>query len=294
MSANVIPIWQVQQFSTNVQLLLQQKGSRLAGTVMTGSHVGKQASPVDQIGAIAAQKVVGRFGPMGRIDAPTDRRWVFPIDYEIPQLIDTFDLLRLIVDPKSSYVTNAAYALGRAKDDEIIAAFFGDAKTGENGGTTVTFPASQVVGEDVGGIDSGLNVAKLREAARILMTNEVDPDEPRFVVITAKQHDNLLNEIQVISLDYNTRPTLVDGKITSFMGFNFVHTERLPVKLTTRRRVPAYVKSGMHLGTWKDITSDVDQRKDLQGIPWQVYSCGTFGATRLEEKKIVEIECVEV
>jgi hypothetical protein len=292
MSVNIIPTWQVQQYSTNIQILLQQKGSRLAGSVMVGTHVGKQASPVDQVGAIQAQKVVGRFGPMGRIDAPTDRRWVFPTDYEVPQLVDKFDMLRIIVDPKSSYVTNAAYALGRAKDDEIIAAFFGDSKTGEGGGTTVTFPASQIVAESIGGANSGLNVAKLREASRILLENEVDPDEPRFVAITAEQHDNLLNEIQVISLDYNTRPTLVDGKVTAFMGFNFIHTERLP-KVATERKIPAWVKSGMHLGQWQDITARVNERQDLQGIPWQVYSCGTFGATRLEEKKIVQIECVE-
>ena len=58
MSIN-IPTWYVQQYSTNIQLLLQQKGSKLAGAVMRGTHVGKQASPVDQVGAINAQKVTG-------------------------------------------------------------------------------------------------------------------------------------------------------------------------------------------------------------------------------------------
>ena len=90
MSVN-IPTHYVSQFSSNIQLKLQQAGSRLRGAVTMGSHVGKQASPVDQFGAITAQKVIGRFNPMGRIDAPTDRRWVFPVDYDLPQLLDTFD-----------------------------------------------------------------------------------------------------------------------------------------------------------------------------------------------------------
>ena len=100
MSANVIPTFQVEQFSTNVNLLLQQKGSKLAGAVTRGSHVGKQASPVDQIGAVEARKVINRFAPMGRVDAPTDRRWVFPVDYDLPQLIDSVDKLRLLTDPE--------------------------------------------------------------------------------------------------------------------------------------------------------------------------------------------------
>ena len=98
MSVNT-PTHYVQQYSTNVNLLLQQKGSKLRGAVTMGSYVGKQASPVDQIGSITAQRVTSRFAPMGRVDAPTDRRWVFPIDFDLPQLIDHFDKLRLITDP---------------------------------------------------------------------------------------------------------------------------------------------------------------------------------------------------
>jgi len=112
------------------------------------------------------------------------------------------------------------------------------------------------------------------------------------VVITAQQHDDLLNEAQAISLDYNTRPVLVDGKITAFMGFNFVHCERLPVDGSSYRRVPAYAKSGVHLGMWNDINTQISMRDD-KGYATQVYVKGTFGATRTEEKKVVEIKCAE-
>ena len=65
MSINV-PDHFVQEYSTNINLLLQQNGSKLSGTVMTGSHTGKQASPVDQVGAVEANRVTTRFAPMGR------------------------------------------------------------------------------------------------------------------------------------------------------------------------------------------------------------------------------------
>lgn len=284
----------VQQYTTNVQLLLQQKGSKLRNAVTVGSYTGKAAKAIEQVGPVTAQKRTIRHGDTPLISTPADARWVFPTDYEWADLIDDQDKLRMLIDPTSSYSQNGAYALGRAMDDEIISAFFGDAKTGENGSTTTVFGADQdvVVGTGSTGA-TGLNLAKLREAKRILMANEVDIDnDPLFCVITAQQHDDLLNEAQAISLDYNTRPVLVDGKITAFMGFNFIHTERLPVNSSTYRRVPAFAKSGMHLGMFNDINTMISERAD-KGYATQVYVKGTFGATRTEEGKVVEIVCAE-
>lgn len=284
----------VQQYTTNVQLLLQQKGSKLRDAVTIGSYQGKAAKAIEQVGSVNAQKRTVRHGDTPLISTPADARWVYPNDYEWADLIDDQDKLRMLIDPQSSYALNGAYALGRAMDDEIIEAFFGTAKTGENGSTNTTFPAAQDVDADVGAASAtGLNIAKLREAKKILMANEVDIDnDPLFCVITAEQHDDLLNEAQAISLDYNTRPVLVDGKITAFMGFNFIHTERLGVDGDSYRRVPAFAKSGMHLGMWNDINTMISERDD-KGYATQVYVKGTFGATRTEEEKVVEIKCSE-
>lgn len=294
MSVN-IPTHYVRQYSSNIELLLQQKGSKLADTVMTGPHTGEQASPVDQIGSIAAQKVTGRFNAMPRVDAPTDRRWVFPQDYDLPQLIDQFDKLRLVTDPESSYVTNAVYAMGRAKDDEIIDAFFGDAKTGKNGGTTTSFLAGQIVDVQQGASsDTGLTVAKLREAKRLHQANEVDLEsDPLTAVITSVQHDNLLAEAQVISTDFNERPVLVEGSVVRFVGITIKHCERLETNASSERQIPVYAKSGMYLGMWNDMETSISRRNDLRGEPWQAYVKMTIGATRLEEKKVVQIECAE-
>lgn len=295
MSVNLNPDIAAKQYANTIQLLLQQRGSKLSPLVMMGSHVGTQASPVDQIGAVAAQKVTTRFADMPRVDAATDRRWVFPVDYDLPQLIDTFDKLRLLNDPESSYVVNGMYAMGRAMDDEIISAFFADAKTGQEGGTSTSFPAGQQVAVDEGAAAAtGLTVDKLIAGKELLMENEVDLEmDPLVCVISAKQHSNLLREIEVISTDYNSRPVLVDGMLRSFLGITFVHSERLDVDGSSYRRVPLFAKSGMYMGQWQSITSNISRRNDLRGEPWQVYAYGTFGATRLEEKKVVEIKCSE-
>jgi len=296
MSAN-LPTFYVEQFSTNVNTLVQQKGSRLRSAIMSGSYVGSQGSPVDQVAPVTASKVTSRFAPMGRQDANLDRRWVFPVDYDLPQLVDKFDKLRLIVDPESTFVTNAVYAMGRAIDDEILAAFTGTAKTGVQGATSTSILSGNTVSVDAGGAASSLNVKKLREAKRLLMSHDVDPEEEIYAAVSAKEHDALLNEIQVISSDFNggDKPVLKEGKVTRFLGVNFIHTERVVAgtddQSGTSNSIPIWAKSGMHLGVWDDINASVSQRNDLQGEPWQVYVKGTFGATRIEEKKIIRVWC---
>lgn len=293
MSVNLVNHF-VQQYSTNIQLLLQQQGSKLRNAVTTGSYVGKAASPVDQIGKIEMQPVSSRFGAMGRVDAPTDRRWVYPSDFDLPQLIDTFDKLRLITDPQSSYVRNAVLAAGRQFDRLICSAFTGTSKTGETGSTSTIFTTGNEVDVAVGGNNSKLNVAKLREVKRLMMANHIDFDmEEAYVGITAADHDSLLGDIQVISADFNGgQAVLKDGKIMEFMGFKFIHCELIETVLagTNEVTLPVWVKSGMHLGLWNDIENSIDQRADLQGRPWQLYTQMTAGATRLEENKVYAIE----
>lgn len=293
MSIN-LPTHYIQEYSTNISLLLQQKGSKLRNAVTMGSHTGKQASPVDQFGAVEMQPVSSRFAPMGRVDAATDRRWVFPSDFDLPQLIDSFDKLRMITNPESSYVTNAVMAAGRQFDRLICNAFTGTAKTGEAGGTSTIFTAANEVDVATGGANSKLNVAKIKAVKELMMANNVDFDmEEVFIGITAADHAALLNEIQVISSDFNSgMPVLQNGKVTEFLGFKFIHCELIETVLagTNEVTLPVWVKSGMYLGLWDDIKNSVSQRHDLQGEPWQLYTTMTAGATRLEENKVYAIE----
>lgn len=296
MSGVNIPSLYVSQFSSNIQLKLQQEGSRLRGAVMVGSHVGKQASPVDQFGAISANKVNGRFNPMGRVDGPTDRRWVLPQDYDLPQLLDSFDELRLLIDPKSAIVQNAVYALGRAMDEEILGGIFNSNLTGETGGTTTAFSTVNVVGVNQGAASAtNLTVAKLKRAKRLLMEANVNLDkEDIYCAINGANHDSLLDEIQIISADFNGGDAVLkEGRIMRFLGVNFIHTQLLSTgtddQSGTSTQTPMWCKSGVHLGIWGDIVTSISKRNDLQGEPYQAYAKGTFGGTRLEELKLVKI-----
>lgn len=281
------------QYKNNLQFLLQQKASKLGDKVTVGTYQGEGARVVDQIGAIAMQPVVSRFAPMGRVEAALDSRWVNPSDFELPQLVDSFDKLRLFTDPESMYSQNAVQAANRQKDDLIIAAFFASASTGKTGTTSTAFPAAQVVAVNQGAAsNTNLTVAKLREGKRLLMAAQVDLDSDQLICpITAKEHDNLLSEIQVISLDFNEKPVMTEGRVTRFLGIDFVHCERLKQDGSGYNRIPLYAKSGMHLGIWADIQTSMSKRSDLSGEPWQGYVKMSMGATRLEEAKVVEIKC---
>lgn len=278
----------VQQYTTNVQLLLQQRGSKLREFCTMGSYTGKAAKAVEQIGAVTAQKKTSRHSDTPLISTPHDARWVFPEDYEWADMIDDQDKLRMLIDPTSPYALNGAYALGRSLDDAIITAALGTAKTGENGSTDTAFAtATQQVA--VGG--TGMTVAKLRQAKKILTANEVDiMNDPLYIAVTAQQIDDLLGSTEVTSADFNTVKALVQGEVDSFMGFKFVNIERLGLDGSGDRRCFAWAKSGMHVGMWNDINTKITERAD-KSYATQVYVKGTFGATRTDEKKVVEIIC---
>lgn len=280
----------VQQYTTNVQLLLQQRGSKLREACTAGSYTGKAAKAIEQVGPVTSQKKTTRHADTPLISTPHDARWVFPTDFEWADLIDDQDKLRMLIDPTSPYALNGAYALGRSMDDLIIEAALGTAKTGENGSTNTAFATATqtiVVGA------SRMTVAKLRTAKRILMQAEVDfQNDPAYIALTSRQIEDLLATTEVTSSDYNTVKALAMGDIDTFMGFKFIQIERLPLDGSGDRRCFAWVRSGMHVGLWNDITTKITERAD-KSYANQVYVKGTFGATRTEEKKVVEIICDE-
>jgi Phage capsid protein len=289
-----ITVASVQQYKANVELLLQQKESRLRGAVSTGSHVGKAASVVEQFGSATAQLKVGRHSDTPLLDLSQDKRWVFPADYEWASLIDHQDKLRMIIDPTSPYAMAGASAMNRAIDDVILTAIFGTNYTGENGTTTESFgtvgSGAYDVGVNTGGTASALNVAKLQNAIRLLITaNKGELMEPVYGAISGYEHDSLLKEMQVVNKDYGNSAVLVDGRISRFMGIDYILTERLTVT-SGNRLVPIWLKSGVYLGTWEDINTQVSQRPD-KSYAWQVYLAMTLGATRTQLGKQIRINC---
>ena len=197
----------VEQYSANIQMLSQQMGSLLRDAVRIESIVGKDAY-FDQIGKVTAQLKVSRHSDTPQIDTPHSRRRCSLADYEFADLIDQQDKVRLLIDPTSSYAKAAAYAMGRAMDDVIIAAALGTANTGVSGGTAVALPAANITAVGTGGANT-MNIAKLALAKQKLDAGDVDPSIKRHIVVSPTEIQDLLNNTTVTSSDFNTVKALV-------------------------------------------------------------------------------------
>lgn len=277
----------VQQFKDTLYHLVQQKGSRLRSLVMEEMANGEFAY-FDQIGATAAVERTARHADSPLVHTPHSRRRVPMRDFEWGDLIDDQDRVRTLVDPTSSYLRNAMWALGRKIDDLVIEAAYADAYTGKSGTTTVSFPS----GQQVAAAATGLTIDKLLQAKQKLDAAEVDKDDPRVLVCSAKQIKDLLGTTQVTSADYNSVKALAQGEIDTFLGFRFVRSERLPADGSSNRRVLAFSKSGIGLAIGRDMKGNIAERAD-KGFATYVYACLSCGASRLEEERVVEIKCVE-
>jgi hypothetical protein len=296
MSENLTKLFTT-QFSTVLQLKLQQKSSKLRGRAMEGFHVGKQASPVQYIGAVKMMPPAGRFAPIGRQDVDFTRRWVFPVDRDANQLIDTFDKLKTIVEPTSQYSDVAAAAVAREWDDRLIGAAFADAKIGNDGAdfSTETFVTGswQIASTFGAAAATGLTVAKMIEAKRIMRKAQVDLEaEPLTWVTNSQGESDLLNQVQVVSSEFSDKPVLQEGKVTRFLGFDIIYSERLASASNVRNNIVA-AKSGWYLGIWQDVQNKVDQRIDLASQPYQIYTSMSSGATRLEPGRLLSVLCAD-
>jgi len=276
----------VNQFSSNVMLLSQQIGSKLRGSVSEESVTGEKAY-FDQIGSGVAQLRTSRHADTPLMETPHSRRQVSIDTYEYADLVDDADKVRMLIDPTSTYARAAANAIGRAMDDAIITAATGTAKTGVSGGTSTTMLAANQIAHG----SAGLTVAKLVSAAKILDNADVDSSIPRYIVVGPEQVEDLLNNSTVTSSDYNSIKALVQGEIDTFLGFKFIKSTRLAVASSVRTAF-AWAEDGIKLAVGKDVMAKIEDRAD-KSYSTQVFYCASFGATRMEEEKVVEIACSE-
>tara|TARA_R110002167_G_scaffold162605_1_gene359051 strand:- start:441 stop:1076 length:636 start_codon:yes stop_codon:yes gene_type:complete len=208
-------------------------------------------------------------------------------DYDWADLIDNEDKVRMLISPSSEYAMAGAWAMGRAMDDAVISAASGTAYSGAAGGTSVALASAQKI---VHG-SAGLTLTKLLSAKEIIDSSDVDPDEPRYMIVTAKQLQNVLGVEQLTSADYASVKALVQGEIDTFLGFNFIRTERL-VTDGSNRLALAFTQNAIGLALGQDINTKISERAD-KNYATQVFLSMSIGATRVEDEKVVEIACVE-
>ena len=302
----------VEGYKNNIHILAQQKEPRLFNMGRQESQASK-TDFYERIGEVEANDVVERHGDTVLSNTPHSRRAVTLKDADWADLIDRLDRVRLLINPDDAYVRMAVQALNRKKDDVFIAAALGVARSGEDGETLVSFPDSQkvVATNAAGDALSVLNVKTLRRCMRKFDEAEIDEDEIRYFAFNAAQKEALLGETEVTSSDFNTVRALVQGEINSFLGFQFIRSERLPVlgtEITTANfptgevtggassipvgsdRLIAWSEMGMLSATGLDLFVDVGPRRDKK-MSTQVFVQHSVGAVRMEEERVLESLC---
>lgn len=300
-----------QQFTGTVRLLAQQAKARLRGKVLEDT-VGGESAYFEQLAPTTARKVTTRHADSPNANMQHLRRRLAIYDYDQGELLDKLDKLRMLPDMTSPYSLNLAAAMRRGQDDEVIGAFFSTAYTGHSGATAITWPngnsessPTAPAGTQVavnswaygnGSGNAGLTISKLIEAKVALDAAEGDDEdktgapEERYILCPAAKIGDLLATTEATSADYATVKALVKGEVDTFMGFNFIRSERTIKNGSSQWRLPAWRKSAMGLGLGKDISADVIQRGDKR-LAWYAYTDMSIGASRLEEPKLVEIIC---
>lgn len=285
----------VQQYRSNIELVAQQKQSKLAPYVRReGIHA--EYEYFDQIGPVEAQPKGGRHSDTPLMSTPHMRRRLTTHGYNWADMVDTADRLRMLADPTGPYTVNAVMAFNRAKDQVIIDALFGVAQTGKEGKTSVAFPNTQTIttagATGVTTPTDGLTIEKLLAAREKMWKNEVVEDGmPLICAVSAYQLRELLNTTEVKNADYNTVRALAQGQVDTFMGFKFVRTEKLPYDGTTRD-CAIWCPTGLILGVADDIRVKVSERAD-KNYSQQVYVEMDLGAVRMEEVKVIKVRCKE-
>lgn len=283
----------VQQFTGNVMLLTQQKGSKLRKYVDIEPVKGEYAF-VEQIGQTAARVKESRHGDTPVMNTPHGRRRLSLVPYEWGDLIDNADKVRMLIDPTSPYAIAAAMAMGRAMDVEIYDAALGTAYCGKKGETQIVLPNKQKIA--AGG--TGFSFAKLAKLKQMFDANDVEEND-RIIVYTAQQLNDLLNDEKATSQEYNAAQVLRRGEIDEFMGFKFIQVNGVRddgtkiVKATgTTRHCMAFSKRGLKLGIGEDIVGKIAERND-KSFATQVYYEMMIGASRMEEECVVQFDCAE-
>lgn len=306
-----VPEHHVIQFTANVQAELARMGGVMRANVSMGTYNGDRAQVVNFLGPIYFQERTTAYQDTKVTEPEHTQRWINGRDFDCALLVDRLDTLRMIYDPTNPYVERMREASARLEDDTIVASFYAAALSGKQGTNVVQFPSADVVpfdgGTSITGSQQGMSVAKLRRARRALKERYVDLRAERpMIAVTAAQIDDLLGEVAVGSKDYNAVQPLVDGEVSQFMGFTFIPIQDvIPTRTAATelvagtpnanglvRQCPVWVKSGMHFGSWQDLTVTINNRPDKNNIK-QIHGCMTLGATRIEEGKVLALECAE-
>lgn len=203
-------------------------------------------------------------------------------DYNAAEYSDIFSQAKVNFDERQELVQVVAGAMGRRQDQMIL-----DALSASS--------TSLTVANSIGGSTTNMNVAKLREAKRLMDKTNVPPDG-RNIIIHGNGLANLLSETSVTSSDFNSVKALVQGDIDTFLGFKFhVLGDRseggLAIDASLDRTCFAFHKDAVGYGEGIAMRTEINYIAEKTS--WLVNEVFSAGAVAIDDEGIVKITCRE-
>jgi hypothetical protein len=277
-------------FADNFIHLASQKQSKLSGAVRAEQVNDAKQFYFDRMDTVSMVQAVSRHEDTPLTEVPFSRRRVTFNTYRAVDLIDNPDRVKMAKDPTSPTMLQLTAAMNRQKDDAIIAAALGNAYSISSSDTasTVSLPSGQQIAN--GGTD--LTLAKLLTAKKTLLNNDVDPgEEPMYIVVGPDQLEALLSVTTNTSVDFNSVRALMNAELDTWCGFKFIISTRL-AKSGNIRSCFAWAKSGIGLAMNGTPNVRISERSDKNYSTQCFVEC-SLGATRIEDEKVVQIDCDE-
>ena len=278
------------QFSDNFIHLASQKASKLAGAVRMEQVNDAKQFFFDRMDTVSMVQSVSRHEDTPLTEVPFSRRRVTFNTYRAVDLIDNPDRVKMAKDPTSPTMKQLMAAMNRQKDDVVISAALGSAYSvnSADSASAVSLPSGQQIAHG----SADLTLAKLLEAKKKLLSNDVDPaEEPMYVVVGPDQLEALLSVTTNTSVDFNSVRALMNAELDTWCGFKFIISTRL-AKVGNIRSCFAWAKSGLGLAMNGTPNIRISERSD-KNYSTQVFVECSMGATRIEDEKVVQIDCDE-
>lgn len=281
--SDFVDVGYVNQYKNNLIMFVQQKGARLNGLAMEEPWVGEYAY-FDILKPTAAREREARHEDTTYSNTENKRRRAEKKVYFDAELVDPkLDLHNMLIDPTSKYAVNQGWAMGRSKDDVLIAAFTATAYEGKDGSSSVAFPTAT---QQIATSSLNLNYIKILQAGQKFVDNEYDEDNLKMVV-SGSAVTSLLQQNEAKSIDYNTIKPLVEGKVVRFGGFDIIRHGRLP-KTSNTRSCYAWHPAAMGFGIGDNMETTIDRLPGKHNNI-QIYTSASYGAVRILDEGVVEI-----
>lgn len=287
----------VKTFETTAIHLVQQKLSRFRTRVTEKSPGPTEKHSFRTVAARGAMTdrtnlglVAGKRPATAWLDTVYHERVATPTPKTTADSFSKPDRQRMLADPQSEIYKAMLPQVGRTFDDVIMTAFHANAL--DTAGNATVFGATGTT-PTIGGAGNVFSLQNVIDLLQAFNTDEVDPDEEKFLSVPPAAISKILAEPKATSADYVNAKTLMSGAIVpGWMGFTWIMSNRLTHPVAGETYCPAWTRDAMGLLVISDVEfksgeSPMNQFDTVMQLAIDI------GAVRIQEEKAKRVHITE-